>query len=91
MFANFLAAAVLATGAAAPAAAPATIDAMLKRAQYEQVQISPDGQLLAIAHRVDDGTEVTILRRTDKQTVAQVDPGSGAKSRRCNGWDRSNC
>jgi dipeptidyl aminopeptidase/acylaminoacyl peptidase len=76
MFASFLAAAVLATGGPVSAAAPSSIDTLFKRAQYEQVQISPDGQLLAVAYRVDDGTLVTVLRRADNQAVAQVDPGS---------------
>lgn len=76
MLGSILAAALLAAGAAAPAAAPPTVDAMFKRAQYEQVQISPDGQLLAIAYHVDDGTMVTIVRRADDETVARVDPGS---------------
>ena len=66
MLGSILAAALLAAGAAAPAAAPPTVDAMFKRAQYEQVQISPDGQLLAIAYHVDDGTMVTIVRRANR-------------------------
>lgn len=72
-----LASAVPATaaGSAAASAAP-TVDALFKRAEYEQVQISPDGQLLAIAYRVNDGTRITVLRRADNQLVAQVDPGS---------------
>lgn len=76
MFASFLAAFALATGGSASALSAPPMDALLKRAEYEQVQISPDGQLLAIAHRVDDGTEVTVIRRTDHQAVTQVDPGS---------------
>ncbi|WP_426688818.1 alpha/beta hydrolase family protein [Rhodanobacter ginsengiterrae] len=80
MFAAFLAALALASAvpgtASASPTAPPTIDAMFKRAEYEQVQISPDGQLLAIAYRVNDGTRITVLRRADNQPVAQVDPGS---------------
>lgn len=79
MFAIILAALALATAspasALAVADAPPSMDALLKRAQYEKVQISPDGRLLAIAHRVDDGTHVTVLRRSDNQPVTQVDTG----------------
>lgn len=76
MFAGILAALALAAAVPAAASAPSTVDALFKRAEYERVQISPDGQLLAIAYRADDGTRITVLRRADNQTVAQVDPGS---------------
>ncbi|MBD8871417.1 alpha/beta fold hydrolase [Rhodanobacter sp. DHB23] len=48
---------------------------LLRRPEYERVAISPDGALLAIAHREDDGTMVTILRRSDLQPVKQISPG----------------
>jgi hypothetical protein len=76
MIASILAAFALATGGSASVVSPPSTDALLKRAEYEQVQISPDGTLLAIAHRIDDGTEVTVLRRADHQLVTRVDPGS---------------
>ena len=34
----------------------------LQRAEYERVAISPDGRLLAIAHREDESTTVTIVQ-----------------------------
>ena len=49
----------------------------LQRAEYERVTISPNGALLAIAHREDEGTTVTILQRSDMQVVAQI----GSESR----------
>jgi len=48
----------------------------LQRPEYERVAISPDGVLLAIAHRENDGTSVTIVRRSDLQVVAQISAGS---------------
>lgn len=55
--------------------APTTMD-FLRRAEYERVEISPDGASLAIAYRKDDGTVITVLRRADLQPVAQINPGS---------------
>ncbi|GLQ90771.1 alpha/beta hydrolase family protein [Dyella flagellata] len=55
--------------------APKTTD-FLQRAEYERAAISPDGALLAIAHREDDNTTVTILQRSDMHVVAQIGSGS---------------
>lgn len=67
----------LASGSAdAPPAATASIEAMLRRPQYEQVKISPDGSALAIAYRQEGGTLVTVVRRSDRSLIAQIDPGS---------------
>jgi dipeptidyl aminopeptidase/acylaminoacyl peptidase len=52
---------------------------LLRRAQYEQVQISPDGALLAIAHRDDDSTRVTVVDRKTLAPVSQVNPGDRAE------------
>ncbi|UPG95729.1 alpha/beta hydrolase family protein [Luteibacter aegosomatissinici] len=52
---------------------------LLRRAQYEQVAISPDGAYLAIAHRENDGTLVTLLDRKTLKAVSQVDPGERAE------------
>ncbi|WP_158628883.1 alpha/beta hydrolase family protein [Dyella choica] len=48
----------------------------LQRAEYERVAISPDGALLAIAHREDENTTVTVLQRSDMNVVAQIGTGS---------------
>lgn len=55
--------------------APKTMD-FFQRVEYENVKISPDGALLAIVHREDESTQVTVLRRSDMQVVAQIGPGS---------------
>lgn len=54
---------------------PTTAD-FLKDAQYQRVSISPDGALLAIVHREDENTTVTLLRRADMTVVAQINAGS---------------
>ncbi|QWT18360.1 alpha/beta fold hydrolase [Bacillus sp. NP157] len=59
--------------------ADATTKALLQRAQYEQVRISPDGALLAVAYRDGDGTLVTVLDRKTMAPVQQVNPGKGAE------------
>jgi dipeptidyl aminopeptidase/acylaminoacyl peptidase len=50
---------------------PKTMD-FLQSAAYERVAISPDGALLAIAHRENENTTVTILQRSDMHVVAQI-------------------
>jgi dipeptidyl aminopeptidase/acylaminoacyl peptidase len=44
----------------------------LQRPEFERVAISPDGKLLAIVHREDENSTVTVLQRSDMQVVAQV-------------------
>ena len=61
--------------ACAAGSGPMTMD-LLRRPEYERVVISPDGALLAIAHREDDDTMVTILRRSDLQPVARISSGA---------------
>lgn len=58
----------------AASSGPTTKD-FLRRPEYERVVISPDGALLAIAHRENGDTMVTILRRSDLQPVAQIGAG----------------
>ncbi|WP_233841505.1 alpha/beta fold hydrolase [Dyella sp. 2HG41-7] len=50
---------------------------LLQSAEYEKVAISPDGTMLAISHREDEGTTVTVLKRSDMSVVAQI----GSKTR----------
>lgn len=73
---HVLAALLLAAVPLSPATAgpPSTAD-FLRRAEYERVEISPDGTALAIAYRKDDGTVITVLDRASKQALAQIDPG----------------
>jgi dipeptidyl aminopeptidase/acylaminoacyl peptidase len=55
--------------------APTTAD-FLKDAEYQGVTISPDGALLAVVHREDGATSVTIVRRADMNVVAQIGVGA---------------
>jgi dipeptidyl aminopeptidase/acylaminoacyl peptidase len=48
------------------------ISDFLRTAEFERVAISPDGTLLAIVHREDENSTITILRRSDMQVAAQV-------------------
>lgn len=48
---------------------------LLKRPEFEQVEISPNGQLLAIARVVDGKNIVSINRTADLQPVRTIDPG----------------
>lgn len=47
----------------------------LRRAEYERVAISPDGNALAIAYREGGGSVITVVRRSDLQAIAKIDPG----------------
>ena len=70
---------MLATALAATPQAPTGLDAgsraLLHRAEYEQVVISPDGALLAVAHHQDEGTEVLVLNRGDLSLVKRIGTG----------------
>ena len=65
---------------AAPACAanrkPPAWAAYLDRDAIENIQISPSGQYLAIAERVDDGTIVTIRDRATLEVLNTINPGS---------------
>ena len=69
----------------APVAAMTTIAAdaktklSLKRAEFEQVVISPNGQLLAFARRVEAGTIVSINRVDDLSVIRSIDPGKNGE------------
>jgi dipeptidyl aminopeptidase/acylaminoacyl peptidase len=72
----------LALGGSVPAPAGGADEVtkgLVRRAQYEQVRISPDGALLAIAHRENDGTLVTVVDRATLKPISQVDPGQRAE------------
>lgn len=55
--------------------ADAVTDGLLRRPEFEQVSISPDGNLLAIARRVDGKSIVTLHQRTDLKPLINFDPG----------------
>ena len=68
-----------ATAEAGGPKADADTELLLRRAEVEQVQISPDGKLLAIARRGPSGTVVSIHRADTLEVVKVVDPGKGGE------------
>ncbi|NUO76328.1 MAG: S9 family peptidase [Lysobacter sp.] len=63
---------------AAPAAPPAAGDRLgefLRRPQYESLTLSPRGDYLAARVPLDDRTVLVVVRRSDMQIAAQLDPG----------------
>ena len=52
---------------------------LLQRAEFEQVVLSPNGELLAFARRMPKGTIVTINRVSDLEVVRSIDPGKNGE------------
>lgn len=48
---------------------------LLKRAEFEQFRLSPNGELVAIERRMPEGSVVSIHRRDTLAPVLQLDPG----------------
>lgn len=67
-------AALLAVVGAGRAGVP-TVGDFLKRAQYESMSLSPGGDYLAARVPFDDRTLLVIVRRSDMQITAKLDPG----------------
>jgi len=65
-----------ATSAKEPVVADATTRTLLRRAEFEQISISPDGKLLAIARRMPNSSVVTLHKREDMTPVISFDPGN---------------
>lgn len=59
----------------AATAVPPTDEALLRRAEYLDVTISPRGDYLAMRLPFDDRTVLAIVRRADGTTTATIDPG----------------
>jgi len=76
---------ILAIGAFTAAAKESPVEAdlitkqLLRRAEFEQVQISPNGKLLAIAQRKTDRTIVTINDRETLAVIRKLDPRENAE------------
>lgn len=68
-----------ATAWAAAPEADAQTQLLLRRAEVEQVRISPDGKLLAIARRGPVGTVVSMHRSDTLELIKVVDPGKGSE------------
>lgn len=77
LIAGFLAC-LIATPVVAKESAPiadATTQLLLKPAEFERIEISPDGSLLAIARYSPEGSRVTLHRRDTMAVVTSIDPG----------------
>lgn len=53
----------------------ALTQSLLRRAEFERIEISPDGERLAIARHGETGTTVTLYRRRDMAPLTTLDPG----------------
>lgn len=73
-----------AVGASAPSdVTPPVLDpvssALLQRREYEDVRISPDGELIAFAHHDDAGSTVEVSRRSDFRRVTTITIGGNGE------------
>jgi len=75
LIAALLMSASLAKAKEAEVVADAGTQMLLRRAEFEQIEISPNGSLLAIARRMPGGTVVEVQRRADMQVITSIDPG----------------
>ncbi|TBR36460.1 MULTISPECIES: alpha/beta hydrolase family protein [Dyella] len=71
--------ALAAGGESAPVGLDEASKGILKRPAIEDVRISPNGDLVALAHHYETGTIVEIVRRDDWSTVASIDPGKNGE------------
>lgn len=71
--------AALAASPQTAVALDASSEALLHRAEYEQVVISPDGALLAVARHEPEGTTVEVLNRGDLSLVKRIGTGKRAE------------
>jgi dipeptidyl aminopeptidase/acylaminoacyl peptidase len=68
--------ALAAASAATPAhaAPPPTLEDLLRRPQYEAMNLSPTGEYIATRVPLDDRTVLALVRRADMKVTASVDP-----------------
>jgi len=69
-----LAALLLAMTGASAGAAGVDLETMLKHPQFGDIQISPDGQLLAATLPLDDREGLVVMRRSDSSIVTSFNP-----------------
>lgn len=62
----------------ASTAAAAPLDDLLRKPRYGHLQISPSGEHLSMTVPMEDRTVLAILRLSDMQVTATVDPGKDA-------------
>jgi dipeptidyl aminopeptidase/acylaminoacyl peptidase len=75
MLGNLLLAAAMAASPQATLGLDARSQALLRRPEYEQVVISPDGALLAVAQHEGPGTHVAVFNVGDLSLVKRIDTG----------------
>jgi dipeptidyl aminopeptidase/acylaminoacyl peptidase len=56
-------------------AEPPSVESLLKRAQYDDMSISPDGEHLSATVSLEDRTMLVVVRRADMQITGTIDPG----------------
>ncbi|NLA69353.1 MAG: S9 family peptidase [Gammaproteobacteria bacterium] len=56
-------------------AAPPTIEELLRRAEFDNIQISPTGEYLALTATMADRSVMVITRRADNSISTTLDPG----------------
>lgn len=59
--------------------ADATTQILLRPAEFQQVEISPDGKMLAIERYSDTGPVVSLHRRDTMAVIAGINPGKGGR------------
>jgi dipeptidyl aminopeptidase/acylaminoacyl peptidase len=76
--AALLAAAAPALAADAPAGDLLTQN-LLRRPEFEQLRLSPNGELIAIERRLPEGSIVSIHKRENLEPLLKLDPGKGGE------------
>ena len=71
-------AAILALGMVSPARAQVDLDSYIKKNQFNDIKISPDGLYLAATVPLEDRTGLAVLRRSDSKVMASVGLGKNA-------------
>ena len=71
-------AAILALGAVTPAHAQVDLDSYIKKNQFNDIKISPDGLYLAATVPLEDRTGLAVLRRSDFKVMASVGLGKNS-------------
>jgi dipeptidyl aminopeptidase/acylaminoacyl peptidase len=64
---------------APPPAADELTKSLLRRPEFEQFQLSPNGELIAIVRRLPEGTIVSIHKRDNLEPLLRLDPGKAGE------------
>ncbi len=68
-------AAIFALAVMAPAQAQVNLDGYIKKNEFNDIQISPDGQYLAATVPLEDRTGLAVLRRSDSKVMTSISLG----------------